>query len=472
MTMETPAAIWGATLGQLQLQVTRANYDTWLRDTVALRHDHDGFVIGAPNDFAREWLTMRLQPMISRTLARVLGHKVEVVFEVLRQPEADVPALLDAPEDVVPEQYRKRSLVPPTLNPLQTFGTFVVGEENRLASDAAARAVEQPGVTNPLLIFGASGLGKTHLLNAIGHAAFERGVSVIYASAERFGNDYVKALSTGLDAFRARYRNAELLLIDDVQFLEGKEKFQEEFFHTFNELQAAGRQIVISADRAPAQLRLSEGIRSRLQCGLIADVQYPGFDTRLAILRAKANRQPMRLADDILQMIAQRCCPSVRELEGYLNRVIAYLPLIGGKATPEAIEQALSPLAAEAARTPQPPSAQTVIDVVCARTGAQPRDLAGKSRSRDVTYARHLAMYILREDAHKTVAEICRLFGDRDHSTVLGGIQRITGELATRSETSADLAAIRTTLATPAPAATQAPGAPAATAAHVASRAG
>ena len=186
--------------------MTRANYDTWLRDTIALRHDADGFVIGAPNDFAREWLTMRLRPMISRTLARVLGHKVEVMFEVLREPDAPAPALLDASEDAVPEQYRKRAVAPPSLNPLQTFGSFVVGDENRIASDAAARAVEQPGVTNPLLIFGASGLGKTHLLNAIGHAAYERGVSVIYASAERFGNDYVKALSGNLDAFRARYR--------------------------------------------------------------------------------------------------------------------------------------------------------------------------------------------------------------------------------------------------------------------------
>ncbi|MDE3095557.1 MAG: chromosomal replication initiator protein DnaA [Chloroflexota bacterium] len=451
MTMDTPATTWDATLGQLQLQVTRANFDTWLRDTVGLRHDHDGFVVGAPNDFAREWLSMRLQPMIARTLARVLGRKVDVTFEVLREAEAAPPALLDPAHETIPEQYRKRAAAPPVLNPLETFATFVVGDENRMAAAAAQRAVEEPGALNPLLIFAASGLGKTHLLNAIGHAAYERGRSVIYASAERFGNDYVRALSGGIEGFRGRYRGAELLLIDDVQFFEGKEKFQEEFFHAFNELQAAGRQIVVSTDRAPSHLRLSDGLRSRLQCGLVADMEAPGFETRLAILRAKAGRHALRLGDDVLATIAARGCPSVRELEGYLNRVIAYVPLVGGEVTPAAIERALSPLAPE--RDQQGASAEAVVEAVCARIGAQPRDLEGKSRSRNVTYARHLAMYVLKHDGHRSVAEIGRLFGHRDHSTVLGGIARIAAELGTRAETGADLAAVRAALARGAPAA-------------------
>lgn len=456
MTTREPAATWEATLGQLQLQVTRANFDTWLRDTHGVRFDDDAFVVGAPNDFAREWLSMRLKPMIARALASVVGHKVEVAFEVLRAAE-EPRARLDAgpaedDPDAIPEQYRKRPrTVPPSLNPLQTFQTFVVCDENRLAAEAAKRVVEEPSSINPLLIFGASGLGKTHLLNAIAHAAYERGMSVIYAPAERFGNDYVKALQTEIEPFRARYRGADILLIDDVQFFEGKEKFQGEFFHTFNELHALGRQIVISADRAPSQLRVSDGLRSRLQCGLIADVQYPSYDARLAILRAKAARHAQGPDDDVLQRIAEHCCPSVRELEGYLNRVIAFLPLVGGVATPEIIERALSPLTG-AQREPEPVSAETVVEVVCRRTNTQPRDLAGKSRSRDVTYARHLAMYVLREDAHKTVAEICRMFGNRDHSTVIGGISRIAAELATRAETSGDLAAVRAALAAPTPA--------------------
>lgn len=448
--MDSPAAIWDAALGQLQLQVTRANYDTWLRDTIGLRRDPGAFVVGAPSDFATEWLAMRLKSLITRTLARVLGERVDVAFEVMRNDAPEPPALLDHSSEV-PPMYRRQPAAPPALNPLQTFATFVVGDENRMAADAAVRAAGEPGAINPLLIFGASGLGKTHLLNAIGHAAFERGISVICVSAERFGNDYVHGLGGGLEGFRSRYRSADMLLVDDIQFLEGKEKFQEEFLHTFNELHAAGKQIVISSDRAPAALRLSEGLRSRLQWGLIADLQYPGYETRLAILRAKAARHPRPLADDTLRAIAERCCPSVRELEGYLNRVIAYLPLVGGEASASAIERALSPLGPEAERA-HTATHEAIIEAVCRRTGIDARDLGGKSRSRDVTYARHLAMYVMKHDGHKSVAEIGRLFGNRDHSTVLGGIARIGGELSTRAETSADLAAVRTALATPPPA--------------------
>ncbi len=449
MMLDTqPATTWQTTLGQLQLLVTRANYDTWLRDTVGVRHEGDRFVVGAPSDFATEWLNMRLKPLITRTLARVLGHPVDVAFEVLRLHDTQSAALLPPLEDPpVPEQYRKRAPVPPSLNPALTFDTFVVGEENRLAFESARKAVDDPGAANPLLIFSAPGLGKTHLLNAIGHAAYARGLSVVYAPAERFGNDYVRARDGGFDHFRARYRGVDVLLFDDVQFFEGKEKFQEEFFHTFNELHAAGKQIVVSIDRAPSKLRVIEGLRSRLQSGLITDLESPGFETRLAILRAKAARHAARLPDAVLQAIAERWCPSVRELDGYLNRVLAFVPLVGGAVTQKVIDRALSPLSP--AREPALASVDAIIDAVCRRTGAQPADLRGKSRSRDVAYARHLAMYVLKEDGRRTVAEIGRLFGNRDHATVLGGIARIAGELGTRAETSADLHALRALLAAP-----------------------
>jgi chromosomal replication initiator protein len=441
----TPAATWETTLGQLQLLVTRANYDTWLRDTIGLRHEPGRFVVGAPNDFATEWLGMRLRPLIARALAAVVGEQIHVEFEVLRAQESDPPALLAEPPAAGPAPARRPPVSAPSLNPTQTFETFVVGEENRLAWQAAQDALASPGSVNPLVIFGASGLGKTHLLNAIGAAAWAAGRSVVYASAERFGNDYVRALGGGLEPFRVRYRQAEFVLIDDVQFLEGKEKFQEEFFHAFNELHAAGRQIIVTADRAPNALHMSEGLRSRLQWGLSADLQWPGYETRLAILRAKAARHRPKLDDAALEAIAERCCPSVRELEGYLNRVVAYAPLVGGPVTREVIDRALTPLAPRS--EPQPPSAEAIIEAVCRRTGSQPADLRGKSRSRDVAYARHLAMYVLKEDGRRTIAEIGRLFGGRDHSTVLSGIERIRRELNTRSETGADLAAVRATLA-------------------------
>ena len=449
MNDNTAAATWQTTLGQLELRVTRANYDTWLRETVGLRHDHDGFVVGAPNELAREWLSVRLNVLISETLAGVVGHRTEVVYEVLRLHDDGAPLLREPDVASTQGEHRRHSSVPPTLNPCLTFDEFVVGEENRVAYEAAWRVAHEPVTVNPLVIFGPSGLGKTHLLNAIGHAAYERGLSVILSPAERFGNDFVKARSGAFEAFRNRYRRADVLLIDDVQFFEGKDGFQKEFFHTFNDVFGHGKQIVVTADRAPGGLAgIMEGLRSRLQCGLTADVQRPAYGTRLAILRVKAKRHRVQLPDAALKEIAGRNCPSVRELEGYLNRVVAYAPLVGGQVTRELIEKALSPLSPVAvSAAAEPPCADAIIDAVCRRTGAQAVDLRGRSRARDVTYARHLAMYALKEEGRRSVAEIGRLFGGRDHSTVLQAVARIAAELTTRAETSADVAAVREALA-------------------------
>jgi chromosomal replication initiator protein len=461
MTQINPATAWAATLGHLQMLVTPANFDTWLRDTVGLRFDDGCFVVGAQNDFATEWLHARLRPLIARTLARTLGHAVELAFEVVAAPDAPPPPALDAAAapsagaDAIPDFLRRNSAPAPALHPALTFEHFIVGDENRLAFEGARRVAEQPGTVNPLAIVGACGLGKTHLLNAIGHAVYGASRSVIYAAAERFGNDYVRALSQNkLDDFRARYRRIDVLLIDDIQFLEGKDKFQDEFIHAFNELHAAGKQIVVAGHAMPSRMAgLAETLRSRLEMGLVADLQKPAFPTRLAILRDKARRAAVPLPDAALEQIAERCCPSVRELEGYLNRVVAYVPLVGGATTPDVIERALSPLAS-APLAPGEPTVDTdaVVTAVCQRVGVTPADLRGRSRTRDVTYARHLAMFLLREDASKTVAEIGRLFGNRDHSTVLAGIARIQQELRTRPETAADIASVRSVLAPEAPA--------------------
>jgi len=452
MTTPDAASIWAATLGQLELSVTRANYVTWLRDTVGLRYEGDRFVVGAPNDFATEFLQARMRNIIARRLAEQLGRAVEVSFEIIREAGGDgtPPALLPparAGGDEVPEFMRRSHVPPPSLHPALTFDTFVVGDENRLAHASALAALDAPGTMNPLLAFGSSGLGKTHLLNAIGHAAHERGLQVVFVAAERFGNDYAAASrDRSHEQFRARYRACDMLIIDDVQFFEGRERFQEELFHTFNDLHARGKQIVLSADRAPAQLTgLSDALRSRLAWGMVADLQKPQYDTRLAILRAKARAHARPLPDEALVTIAERCCPTVRELEGWLNRVIQYAPLAGGPLTGDVIERALSPFAV-APESPEPPCADDVIAAVCRRTGATPPELRGRSRNREVTYARHLAMYVLKEDGAKPVADIARLF-DRDHSTVLGGIDRIAKELRVRPETAADLRAVRDALA-------------------------
>lgn len=451
---QTAATTWTATLGQLQLAVTRANFDTWLRDTIGLRHEPDRFVVGAPSDFATEWLTARLRPVIAQTLARVLGHAIDVAFEVARPHHEDAPALLPVEDQSAGPSVPRTTMAPPSLNPALTFDAFVPGDENRLAL-ASAQAVAAAATTaNPFVVFGAPGLGKTHLLNAAGHACHGQGRMVLYVTAERFGNDYVRALATkSIEAFRGRYRGCDVLIVDDVQFFEGKEKFQEEFFHAFNELHALGRQIIVSADRAPMHLTgLNDALRSRLQWGLAVDLQKPAYDTRLAILRAKAQHHALRLPEDALATIAERCCPTVRELEGYLNRVLAYLPLVGGlhpeDGTPvrDVIERALSPFATAPEPPPAPPSADSIIEAVCRRTGIAAAELRGRTRNRTVTYARHLAMYLLKTDAHLPVAEICRAFGNRDHSTVLAGITRIDKDRKNYADTLTDLRTIRAAL--------------------------
>jgi chromosomal replication initiator protein len=242
-----------------------------------------------------------------------------------------------------------------------------------------------------------------------------------------------------------------VLIVDDIQFFEHKEKFQEEFLYAFNELHQMGRQVVVSAERAPMLLTgLSDALRSRLQWGLAVDLQKPAYPTRLAILREKCGRHADPLPDNALAVIAERCCPTVRELEGYLNRVLAYLPLTGEAPTRDAIERALSPFAAPAAAAaPALPDADAIINAVCRRTGAVPGDLRGRTRNRAITYARHLAMYLLKEDGRKSIAEIGRAFGNRDHSTVLAGIARIENDRKNYTDTAADLREIRTALSTP-----------------------
>lgn len=462
MTTTSPTNLWAAALGQLEVSVNKANYDTWLRETVGLRFDGDTFVVGANNDFTTEWLEIRMRKVILQALTRVVGRSIEVRFEVVRADIDDERAALLAAgsggrgddADVVPAFLRKAAsnLRAPELHPALTFENFVVGEENELAHASAEAVVAAPGRQNPLVIFGGPGLGKTHLLNAIGHAAYADGKHVVYVTAERFGTEFGSAAQhKSFEKFRQRYRGCDVLLVDDVQFFETRPGFQEEFFHTFNDLHAAGKQIVVSCDRPPSQLSgLSDALRSRLMMGMQADVRKPSFATRLAILRAKAAHQALRLPDVALQQIAERCCPTVRELEGYLNRVLAHVPLVGGSTSPEVVASALAVFAAsEAPAGDALPSADEVIEAVCARLNTTRADIAGRSRSRDVSYARHLAMHVLRNDAKKSVAEIQRLFGNRDHSTVIGAVDRITAELSTRPETQADLTAVRAALATP-----------------------
>ena len=442
--------LWEAALGELQLQVTRPNYDTWLRDTVGLRYDGETLVVGAPSDFITAWLGSKLRPMITKTLSGIVGGPAPVLFEVLGAPgmgeavNSPAAALVDAPGNHAPQRPSVTPYSQPRLQEKYTFQTFIVGNSNRLAHAAAQGVAERPGDSyNPLFIYGGVGLGKTHLLHAIGHVALGKGLRVLYVSSEQFTNDFVNAIRAQRnEEFRSKYRSADVLLIDDVQFIAGKEGTQEEFFHTFNDLHSQSRQIVISSDRPPKLISLLEDrLRSRFEWGLIADVAAPDYETRLAILRAKADEQDMHVPEQVLQMIARRIQDNIRELEGSLNRIVAFSRLTGQEITTELSQQAIADLAPSQKHRLQNPA--TIIDTVAAYFNLTPAQICGKSRDKDLVHARHIAMYLLREEAQRPLTEVGKILGNRDHSTILHGLNKVQDSYYSNQELRHEIEEIR-----------------------------
>jgi len=432
-----PGTLWQDALRHLSQHVSRANFDTWLEGTEGLRYSDDALVIGTRSEFVTEWLQKRLRPLILRTLADLAGQPLDVRFEPLRAMDEDTQPLRET-EESTPSVGR------PRLRNRYTFTSFVVGPANRLAFAAAKGAADAPGrMYNPLFLYGGAGLGKTHLLHAIGHEALDAGRRVIYTSAEQFTNQLITAIQQRKqEEFRQRYRSVDLLLIDDIQFIAGKEQTQTEFFHTFNDLYEAGHQIVITSDKSPALIpQLEERLRTRFEWGMIADIQAPDMETRIAILRSKAEEQHVSVADDVLAVIASRFTNNIRELEGSLTRVLAYSRLSGETLTPELVHSALASL--EPAEPRLPPSPELIIQVVCRYFSIDHDALMSKSREKRVAYPRQLAMYLMRELAHRSLVEIGQALGGRDHSTVHHGWRKMERSLTIDPETKRDVATLR-----------------------------
>ena len=441
--------LWQTALAQLQLQVTRPNFDTWLKDTVGIRF-HDGlFEVGAPNDFATEWLSTKLRPLIAKTLSGIVGRPVDVAFRLLSgKPDGGSPTQPLFSPETLPSPLPFRPMPQPRLNQRYTFERFVVGHENRLAHAASLAVADKPGaVYNPLFIYGATGLGKTHLLHAIGHRAWATHHRVLYATSEQFTNEFVESIRQGrTEEFRAKYRYLDVLLIDDVQFLAGKERTQEEFFYTFNDLHSGSSQLVISSDRSPRLISLLEDrLRSRFEWGLIADIQPPVLETRLAILRAKSLEQSVDLPNDVVHFLAERSRHNIRELEGSFNRIVAYARLLRADIT---LDIALQALSAMAPRERTYPSPDAVLKATAEYFSLSPEALCGKSRAREIADARHIAMYLLREDAHLRTTDIGRTLGGRDHSTVIHGLRKVEAALAIDTQFPRQIAEIRALLST------------------------
>ena len=445
--------IWIAALGELQLQVSKPNFDTWLKDTTGLHYADTTFTIGTPNVFVAEWLEHRLHSVIKRTLSGIIGTSVNVHFQIHMPdsaPAQKTPALQTDGGISVKE---REPITRPNLNSRYTFDTFISGECNRMAYAAALEAAEMPGsVYNPLFIYGKTAVGKTHLIHAIGNALINNGRNVVYTNGQRLTNEFVLALKTGrMDDFNQKYRNLDALLFDDIQFLSGKTGTQECFANIFIDLYDTNCQIVISSDVMPKAIEsLDEKLRSRLEGGLVVDIQLPDHNTRRAILKTKAQHLGVELSPEAIDFLATRFPSNVREIEGALMRVITYTKLSGGELSTAACMQALAVLDGcneyiSGGKDHTPP-ASAIIDAVAAYHGLSSDVLKGNRRDKRTAYVRHIAMYLLREQTNTRLAEIGRLLGGRNHSTIVHGCERIAAELSTNPQLEKTLDTIKKSL--------------------------
>ena len=416
---------WRAVLGDLQLQVTRPIYDTWLKDTIGLSLTDHCLTVAVPTPFASEWLEKRMSQLIQKTVRKVTDSSVDVQFAVGNNPYPNTS------NENEPSTRQPASRLPArTFNKKYSFDNFVVGSCNQLPYSAALAVAEAPGQSyNPLFIYSGVGLGKTHLLHALGQVCVSKGLDVLYVTSEQFTNDFISSIRARTsDEFRNRYRSVEVLLIDDVQFISGKEQTQEGFFHTFNDLHNANRQVVLTSDRPPKAMPLLEDrLRSRFEWGLIADIQPPGLETRMAILRDKAEQMNITLGETIHELIAKRVQKNVRELEGTLNRLVALSQLTQQPITPELATQAISNFLTDPSS--RSIESENVLEEVGNRFSISPAALVGPSRKKDIVRARHVAMYLLHEELGLRDTQIGRLLGGRDHSTVINGVGRINHDI-------------------------------------------
>jgi chromosomal replication initiator protein len=470
------AQVWQRVLSRLQLHAERPHYDTYLRGTRGVAYDPGASVIrvAVSNPFHVPWLEGKLSPLIHSVVADLLGAPVRVEFSPGQgtsdglevRPARPRPAPLlaqleqamhaaEAPiaESPYPSQVRPRGGVqPPAGSPLNaryTFDSFVVGQSNRLAHAASLAVVDRPGnAYNPLFLYGGVGLGKTHLLHAIGHAVAADGAAVVYVSSETFTNELIESIRQHrTDDFRLKYRGARVLLIDDVQFIAGKERTEEEFFHTFNAIHESGGQIVLSSDRPPRGISILEDrLRSRFEWGLTADIQPPDYETRIAILRSKlSNALIGAVPSDVLDFIAEKVQSNIRELEGSLNRLLAHARHMQQPVTVELAARALRDLVAPgpSGRSVTPTA---ILFAVGRYYGVNPDELKGKSRHKQIVVPRQIAMYLVREDAHLSTPDIGRLL-NRDHTTVLHALKQVANDIARDGASRAAVRGIREVIA-------------------------
>ncbi len=440
--------VWRAALGELQISLSPANFETWLKDTSLVSVDDSRFKVAVPNGFAKDWLETRYRSLICQTLARIVGYSVNVDFEVREGASAPAPAdePTPAPATIRVEPGRAGGDGAVAINARYSFRNFIVGSANRLAHAASLSVAERPGhAYNPLFLYGGVGLGKTHLMHAIGNTVISRfpRKKVVYATSERFTNEFITSIQQGrIDDFRNRYRRIDLLLIDDIQFIADKERTQEEFFHTFNAIHDEGKQIVLSSDRPPKQIvTLEERLRSRFEWGLIADLTAPDLETRIAILRAKAEEQSVPISSEALEFIARKVVSNIRELEGALNRIVAYANMNSMPLTSDLAQAVLSNVLYQPKRRVVTP--ERIALAVSEYYGVDMEQLKGQKRDRAIVMPRQIAMFLMRAETDVSLLRIGAELGGRDHSTVLHACDKIDRECQENEELRRELAAVR-----------------------------
>jgi len=426
--------LWQSVLGEIELSVSRASFATWFKNTALIANDGGKVKVGVPNIFAKQQLESKFSELIEQTLSKN-GTSIKSIQFVIDsgsggrkkslQSSAATAQLSIERKTLQPTAPAATGLPPSGMNDRYTFGSFIVGSSNELAYAACQAIVQNPGIKyNPLFVYGGVGLGKTHLIQAVGNAILKSqpGARVVYISSETFVNEFLESIRYKKKGFTERYRSVDVLIVDDMQFIAGKEKTQEEFFHTFNALHQANKQIIISSDKPPKSIpTLTDRLRSRFEWGMTVDMQAPDFETRCAILHAKANQHAMELPTDTVEYLATHVQTNIRELEGALNQLIAYCEMRGLEPDTEIAIALLS----NSRLRPKHVSAKTVVERTAKYYQLPLEEIVGPKRDKDIVVPRQVAMYLLRSELHMSFPKIAHELGRKDHTTAIHSIDKI-----------------------------------------------
>jgi chromosomal replication initiator protein len=445
--------LWQAITGELELSLTKANFNTWFKDTFIIDQENKSIIVGVPNAFTKSWHENKYKEKIVEILKKITnGDLIDVIFQVKTKNNENngntinlKKTIQTTNEEKAEEEQFHSEKNRFGLNPKYTFDSFVISKNNELAVAASKAIVKNPGTSyNPLFIYGNAGLGKTHLIQAIGHELLKKNqnLKIVYVTSEKFTNEFIYALKNNkINLFQQKYRQSDLLIVDDIQFIATKEQTQEQFFHTFNELHQRDKQIIITSDRPPKAINIEQRLQSRFEWGMIADISEPDFETRVAILEQKIKDKNFFLNQDVIIYLAENIKNNVRELEGALNRIIAHVQLKNVEPTKETVKEILQSI-----NTITPKSSITtkkIVEVVAEFYNISLADITGKSRKKELVVPRQIAMYIMRDELKASYPNIGQELGGRDHTTAMHACDKINKEFDVNEKIKQDIALLK-----------------------------